>query len=221
MAAYSYLHPTLFLDSANFLIQNSTTTNHHNPVTMMSGSSFEEQTCHDIINSNNSSSYYPSADNYQPLHDLVIFHTHERSSGEENNSRSSSDTDQSLTTNDNNIHKETKTTDKKRKNTIANDKSCREGSCLSSGVSKFLSMKLASVNPIFYDYGGDLDALMVKSENQNYSSGSIPMPSNDQQQYNSCVQFQQSQVPNSFCRGNENNLLMDMDHEQIPNTFIS
>ncbi|KAI3929693.1 hypothetical protein MKX01_025861 [Papaver californicum] len=322
MAAYSYLHPTLFLDSANFLIHNSTTTtNHRNPVMMMSGSSFEEQTCHDIINSNNSSSYYPSSDNYQPLHDLVIFHNnHERNSGEENNSRSSSDTDQSLTTNDNNIHKETKTTDKKRKNTIANDKSSREGSCLSSGVSKklkeaktkkqrkcvketegkkeespkneepptsgyihvrarrgqatdshslaervrrekisermkllqslvpgcdkvtgkalmldeiinyvqslqnqveFLSMKLASVNPIFYDYGGDLDALLVKSEKQNCSPGSIPLPSNYQQQYNSDVKFQQSQIPNSFSRTNENNLLMDMDHEQMPNTFIS
>ncbi|KAI3862568.1 hypothetical protein MKX03_037672 [Papaver bracteatum] len=318
MAAYSYLQPTLILDSANFLIQNTTatTTTHHNPVMMMSGSSFEEQTCHDIINSSTSLSYYPSADNYQPLHDLVIFHNnHETSSGEENNSRSSSDTDQSLTTNDNNIHnQETKTTEKKRKNTTANDRSSREGSCLSSGVSKnlkevktkkqrkcvketteekkkkesqkneepptsgyihvrarrgqatdshslaervrrekisermkllqslvpgcdkvtgkalmldeiinyvqslqnqveFLSMKLASVNPIFYDYGVDMDALLVKSEKQNYSPGSIPLPSNDQQ-YNPSVLFQQSQIPNSFSQCNENNLLMDMDHEQ-------
>lgn len=320
MAAYSYLHPTLFLDSANFLIQNSTTTtttNHHNPVMMMSaGSSFEEQACHDIINSNTSLSYYPSSDNYQSLHDLVVFHNNqETSSGEENNSRSSSDTDQSLTTNDNNIHnQETKTTEKKRKNTTANDRSSREGSCLSSGVSKnlkevktkkqrkcvkvtteekkkesqkieepptsgyihvrarrgqatdshslaervrrekisermkllqslvpgcdkvtgkalmldeiinyvqslqnqveFLSMKLASVNPIFYDYGVDLDALLVKSEKQNYSPASIPLPSNDQQ-YNSSALYQQSHIlPNSFSQCNENNLLMDMDREQ-------
>ncbi|KAI3973643.1 hypothetical protein MKW92_023237 [Papaver armeniacum] len=330
MAAYSYLHPTLFLDSANFLIQNTTTTttttNHHNPVMMMSaGSSFEEQACHDIINSNTSLSYFPSADNYQPLHDLVIFHNnHETSSGgEENSSRSSSDTDQSLTTNDNNIHnQETKTTEKKRKNTTANDRSSREGSCLSSGVSKnlkevktkkqrkcvkeiteekkkkesqkneepptsgyihvrarrgqatdshslaervrrekisermkllqslvpgcdkvtgkalmldeiinyvqslqnqveFLSMKLASVNPIFYDYGVDFDALPVKSEKQNYSPGPIPLLPSNEQQYNPSVRFQQSQIPNSFSQCNENNLLMDMDHEQRASTIIS
>ncbi|MCL7051396.1 hypothetical protein MKW94_009762 [Papaver nudicaule] len=319
MAAYSYLHPALFLDSANYLIQSSTTNHHHhNPVMMMSTGSFQEQACHAVTNSNTTSlSYYPAADNYQTLQDLVIFHNNqERSSCEENNSRSSSDTEQSLTTTDHNIHKETKTTDKKRKNinTVANDKSSREGSCLSSGVSKeaktkkqrkcvketeeknkkenpkneepptsgyihvrarrgqatdshslaervrrekisermkllqslvpgcdkvtgkalmldeiinyvqslqnqveFLSMKLASVNPIFYDYGVDMDALLVKSEKQNCSPGSIPLPSNDQQLYSS-VQFQQSQIPNPFSQGYEHNLSMDMDHEQRDRT---
>lgn len=31
-------------------------------------------------------------------------------------------------------------------------------------VIQFLSMKLASANPMFYDFGMDLDALMVKPE---------------------------------------------------------
>ncbi|KAK1360660.1 hypothetical protein POM88_045134 [Heracleum sosnowskyi] len=35
---------------------------------------------------------------------------------------------------------------------------------------EFLSMKIASVNPMLYDFGMDLDAFMVKSEVQNQSS---------------------------------------------------
>ncbi|MCL7051397.1 hypothetical protein MKW94_009763, partial [Papaver nudicaule] len=151
MAAYSYLHPALFLDSANYLIQNNSATNHHNPVTMMSTGSFQEQACQDVVNSNTTSlSYYPSADNCQTLQDVVQFH--ERSNCEEKNSRSSSDNEQSLitttTTNDSNsthssslvgIHNNNnpKTTEKKRKNSATSkSKTSREGSCISSGESK-------------------------------------------------------------------------------------
>ncbi|KAK1385171.1 transcription factor bHLH137-like [Heracleum sosnowskyi] len=35
---------------------------------------------------------------------------------------------------------------------------------------EFLSMKIASVNPMLYDFGMELDAFMVKSEVQNQSS---------------------------------------------------
>lgn len=31
---------------------------------------------------------------------------------------------------------------------------------------QFLSMKLTSVNPMYYDFGMDLDALMVKPDDQ-------------------------------------------------------
>lgn len=31
-------------------------------------------------------------------------------------------------------------------------------------IDQFLSMKLASLNPVFYDFGVDLDAFMVKPE---------------------------------------------------------
>ncbi|GMI75693.1 hypothetical protein HRI_001238600 [Hibiscus trionum] len=40
---------------------------------------------------------------------------------------------------------------------------------------EFLSMKLASVNPMFYDFGVDLDALMVKPEGLMNSVASPPL----------------------------------------------
>ncbi|KAF2311545.1 hypothetical protein GH714_024670 [Hevea brasiliensis] len=39
---------------------------------------------------------------------------------------------------------------------------------------EFLSMKLASVNPLFYDFGMDLDALMVRSEGLSRLASSLP-----------------------------------------------
>ncbi|XP_015578685.1 transcription factor bHLH137 [Ricinus communis] len=40
---------------------------------------------------------------------------------------------------------------------------------------EFLSMKLASVNPLFYDFGMDFDALMVRPEGLNSLASSLPL----------------------------------------------
>ncbi|OVA17390.1 Myc-type [Macleaya cordata] len=95
---------------------------------------------------------------------------------------------------------------------------------------EFLSMKLASVNPVFYDFAVDLDAFMVKSEK--LDSLASPLPSI--QQYSSTqltsfadtttttfttrndyplLQLQQGQRPNNFPQVNEN-LLLDVDDQK-------
>ncbi|GMP34255.1 hypothetical protein CsSME_00007204 [Camellia sinensis var. sinensis] len=71
-----------------------------------------------------------------------------------------------------------------------------------------LSMKLASVNPMFYDFGMELDAFMVPHEES-------PLP--NVQQCNSA----QFTTPNSYplLDSSSSSLLFDHQQEQIPNIF--
>ncbi|KAI9176590.1 hypothetical protein LWI28_004718 [Acer negundo] len=48
------------------------------------------------------------------------------------------------------------------------------------GCDKFLSMKLASVNPMFYDFGMDLETLMVRPERLNGMAQCSPNPTQPQ-----------------------------------------
>ncbi|CAL5373109.1 unnamed protein product [Camellia sinensis] len=78
-----------------------------------------------------------------------------------------------------------------------------------------LSMKLASVNPMFYDFGMELDAFMVPHETlMNYEEES-PLP--NVQQCNSA----QFTTPNSYplLDSSSSSLLFDHQQEQIPNIF--
>lgn len=103
---------------------------------------------------------------------------------------------------------------------------------------EFLSMKLASVNPMLYDFGVDLDSFMLKPD-ENMSSMVLPImpslqqcslnggaatfaPANDNYHQlphlidgaNSSVLFQQSQMPNILSQGNNGQQLWDIMDDQ-------
>ncbi|KZV15104.1 DNA binding protein [Dorcoceras hygrometricum] len=85
---------------------------------------------------------------------------------------------------------------------------------------EFLSMKLASLNPMLYDFGMDLESFMTRPD-QNLSSLPSPLPNLQQcnpttlHSYpildNSLV-FQQSQIPNPLpIEGDRSEVLMEVD----------
>ncbi|KAL7222534.1 hypothetical protein ACSBR1_024263 [Camellia fascicularis] len=78
-----------------------------------------------------------------------------------------------------------------------------------------LSMKLASVNPMFYDFGMDLDAFMVPHETLMNCEEESPLP--NVQQCNSA----QFTTPNSYplLDSSSSSLLFDHQQVQIPNIF--
>ncbi|KAI7736471.1 hypothetical protein M8C21_012076 [Ambrosia artemisiifolia] len=114
------------------------------------------------------------------------------------------------------------------------------------GCDKFLSMKLASVNPMLYDFGGDMDSFMLKPD-ENMSSMVLPiMPSVQQCNLNGGVSifnqmndncnylpqlidgstthsllFQQEQMPNNILsQGNEQELWdVDEQRQKLDNRF--
>ncbi|XP_042058923.1 transcription factor bHLH137-like [Salvia splendens] len=88
---------------------------------------------------------------------------------------------------------------------------------------KFLSMKLASVNPIFYDFGMDLEPSMVGPDYQNLNSLASPLPAGMQQcspttanSYlvldNSSL-LHQSQIPNALSQG-DRQVLWEVDDQR-------
>ncbi|KAJ8537071.1 hypothetical protein K7X08_035472 [Anisodus acutangulus] len=84
---------------------------------------------------------------------------------------------------------------------------------------EFLSMKLTSLNPMYYDFGMDLDALMVRHGDQNLSGLGTPLPNTTSQaaeviipnansgypflNNSASLMFQQASFPNSISQGNE------------------
>ncbi|KAK4351138.1 hypothetical protein RND71_030451 [Anisodus tanguticus] len=84
---------------------------------------------------------------------------------------------------------------------------------------EFLSMKLTSLNPMYYDFGMDLDALMVRHDDQNLSGLGTPLPNTTSQaaeviipnansgypflNNSASLMFQQASFPNSISQGNE------------------
>ncbi|XP_055831926.1 basic helix-loop-helix protein 80-like [Solanum dulcamara] len=71
---------------------------------------------------------------------------------------------------------------------------------------EFLSMKLASLNPMYYDFGMELDALMVKHD-QNWLGLEEPLMENTNSGYplldsSTSLVFQQLHLPNSTSQGN-------------------
>ncbi|XP_022776374.1 transcription factor bHLH137-like [Durio zibethinus] len=87
---------------------------------------------------------------------------------------------------------------------------------------EFLSMKLASVNPIFYDFGVDLEALMVRPERLN--SIASPLPSLQQCNPSQPTAFLDTTTTN-FAPDNNNYPLLDasaallLHQGQRPNVF--
>ncbi|CAA2960781.1 Hypothetical predicted protein [Olea europaea subsp. europaea] len=101
---------------------------------------------------------------------------------------------------------------------------------------EFLSMKLASVNPMFYDFGMDLDAIMVRPD-QSLNSLASQLPTMQQcspiqppviHETNTCLTapncysrldslsplpFQQAHMPNTLPQGN-GQLLWDVDEQR-------
>ncbi|XP_075480749.1 uncharacterized protein LOC142521432 isoform X1 [Primulina tabacum] len=86
---------------------------------------------------------------------------------------------------------------------------------------EFLSMKLASLNPMFYDFGMDLDSFMIRPD-QNLSS--LPSPLPNVQQCNPTtphnypilddnpLMFQQPQIPSTLPQeGDRSVVLMEVD----------
>ncbi|KAF3677878.1 Transcription factor bHLH74 [Capsicum annuum] len=92
---------------------------------------------------------------------------------------------------------------------------------------EFLSMKLASLNPMYYDFGMDLDALMVRPDDQNLSGLETQLPNiqqastttsqaaevipNTNSGYpfldnSASLMFQQAHFPNSIHQGDPLNL---------------
>nr|AKN09549.1 basic helix-loop-helix transcription factor [Salvia miltiorrhiza] len=94
---------------------------------------------------------------------------------------------------------------------------------------EFLSMKLASVNPIFYDFGMDLEAFMVGPDHQNLNSLASPLPAGMQEcspttantyhvldnSVNSLL-LHQSQIPNALPQG-DRQVLWEVDEQRQKN----
>ncbi|XP_041996375.1 transcription factor bHLH137-like [Salvia splendens] len=88
---------------------------------------------------------------------------------------------------------------------------------------EFLSMKLASVNPTFYDFGMDMELLMVGPDNQNLNSLASPLPAGMQEcspttanTYpvldNSLLSYQ-TQIPNALPQG-DRQVLWEVDEKR-------
>ncbi|XP_042000972.1 transcription factor bHLH137-like [Salvia splendens] len=88
---------------------------------------------------------------------------------------------------------------------------------------EFLSMKLASVNPTFYDFGMDMELLMVGPDNQNLNSLVSPLPAGMQEcnpttsnTYpvldNSLLSFQ-TQIPSALPQG-DRQVLWEVDEQR-------
>ncbi|KAM3374487.1 transcription factor isoform X1 [Capsicum galapagoense] len=72
---------------------------------------------------------------------------------------------------------------------------------------EFLSMKLASLNPMYYDFGMELDALMVRPHDQSWSGLEAAVENTNISGYplldsSTSVSFQQFHLPNSISQGN-------------------
>ncbi|XP_047943864.1 transcription factor bHLH137-like [Salvia hispanica] len=88
---------------------------------------------------------------------------------------------------------------------------------------EFLSMKLASVNPTFYDFGMDMELLMVGPDNQNLNSLASPLPAGMQEcspttanTYpvldNSLLSYQ-TQIPSALPQG-DRQVLWEVDEQR-------
>ncbi|XP_042063582.1 transcription factor bHLH137-like [Salvia splendens] len=73
---------------------------------------------------------------------------------------------------------------------------------------EFLSMKLASVNPIFYDFGMDFEPFIVRPDYQNLNSLASPLPAGSPTTANSYLVLDNSvnssllsQIPNALSQG--------------------
>ncbi|KAL1562896.1 transcription factor bHLH137-like protein [Salvia divinorum] len=84
---------------------------------------------------------------------------------------------------------------------------------------EFLSMKLASVNPIFYDFGMDLESFMVGPDHRNFNSLAAPLPAGKQEcsyhvlDVNSSL-LHQSQIPNALPPQDERQVLWEVDEQR-------
>ncbi|XP_015078750.1 transcription factor bHLH137-like isoform X1 [Solanum pennellii] len=83
---------------------------------------------------------------------------------------------------------------------------------------EFLSMKLASLNPMYYDFGMDLDTLMVKPD-QSWSGLEGPLLENTTSNYphldsSTSLMFQQLHLPNSVSQGSGHVLWSGDDQRQ-------
>ncbi|MCE5166449.1 hypothetical protein HAX54_019618 [Datura stramonium] len=83
---------------------------------------------------------------------------------------------------------------------------------------EFLSMKLASLNPMYYDFGMELDALMVRPD-QSWNSGQEAAMANTNSGYplldsSTSLMFQQFHFPNSISQDNGQVLLGADDQRQ-------
>ncbi|KAF5476492.1 hypothetical protein F2P56_003243 [Juglans regia] len=96
------------------------------------------------------------------------------------------------------------------------------------GCDKFLSMKLASVNPMFYDYGMDLDGLIVRPERltsmQQQITMASPLPSVTQCSLTQPTGFGQTPTASAFTTANNypitnNSASLLLQPGQRPNAF--
>ncbi|KAI3455109.1 hypothetical protein Pfo_011772 [Paulownia fortunei] len=90
---------------------------------------------------------------------------------------------------------------------------------------EFLSMKLASVNPMFYDFGMDLESFMVRPD-QDLSNLPSPLPSMQEcspttannyhllENSANSILFQQAQIPNVLPQGSRQTLWEVDEHRQ-------